>query len=121
VFVEYTPQTRIEGDIQRLSADFPVTELWQVLSGAQAGRRDAREVTVFDSVGFAMEDFSALRFMQAAAAELQMGEQLNLIPQLADPKDLFGMLVRPPLGTKRGEPCHTGPVSFPDQRFRQFQ
>ena len=37
VFCEYEPQTRIEGDIQQLAPDFPVTELWRVLTGSQAG------------------------------------------------------------------------------------
>lgn len=33
IFVEYTPQTRVEGDIQQLEEDHPVTELWEVLGG----------------------------------------------------------------------------------------
>ena len=92
VFVEYAPQTRIEGDIQQLPAGFAVTELWQVLAGHQPGRTHAAQVTVFDSVGFALEDFSALRYMRDAAVELGMGERMALIPPLADPKDLFGAL-----------------------------
>ena len=92
VFVEYAPQTRIEGDIQRLPADFGVTELWEVLTGKAPGRTHAAQVTVFDSVGFALEDFSALRFMHAAATKLALGERLALIPQLDDPKNLWGLL-----------------------------
>ncbi len=92
VFVEYAPQTRLEGDIQHLPAGFAVTELWQVLAGHQPGRTHAAQVTVFDSVGFALEDFSALRYMRDAAVELGMGERMALIPPLADPKDLFGAL-----------------------------
>jgi ornithine cyclodeaminase len=92
VFVEYEPQTRIEGDIQQLPADFAVTELWQVLAGRQPGRRDAAQVTVFDSVGFALEDYSALCFMRDAAAELGLGETLDLVARTGDPKDLFGVL-----------------------------
>lgn len=92
VFVEYPPQTRVEGDIQQMPADFAVTELWQVLAGTQAGRTRADEITVFDSVGFALEDFSALRFLRAAAAELGLGETLTLIPDMADPRNLFGCL-----------------------------
>ena len=94
VFVEYEPQTRLEGDIQNLPADFAVTELWRVLGAQAAGRTSARQVTVFDSVGFALEDYSALRFMRDAARELGLGQWLSLIPELADPKDLFS-LVRP--------------------------
>ena len=92
VFVEYAPQTRIEGDIQQLPADFAVTELWEVLAGQHAGRAGDAAVTVFDSVGFALEDFSALRFLRDAAAELGMGQPMELIPELSDPKDLFAVL-----------------------------
>ncbi len=94
VFVEYEPQTRIEGDLQQLPADFAVTELWRVLSGTALGRSSDAQITVFDSVGFAMEDYSALCFMRDAARELGLGQRLALIPDLADPKDLYS-LVRP--------------------------
>ena len=98
VFVEYAPQTRIEGDIQQLPADFVVTELWEVLAGQHGGRASDTAVTVFDSVGFALEDFSALRFLLDAAAELDMGQPIELIPELSDPKNLFGLLrTRSPL------------------------
>lgn len=93
VFVEYEPQTRIEGDLQQMPADFAVTELWRVLAGEAPGRRSATQVTVFDSVGFALEDFSALRLVAELAAELKLGETLDLMPSLADPRDLYGHLM----------------------------
>jgi ornithine cyclodeaminase len=93
VFVEYEPQSRIEGDVQQMAPDFPVTELWRVLAAQASGRADAGEVTVFDSVGFALEDFAALRLVQALAGELGLGTDVDMIPTLADPKDLFGELV----------------------------
>ncbi|MDP2418378.1 MAG: ornithine cyclodeaminase [Hydrogenophaga sp.] len=92
VFVEYEPQSRVEGEIQHKPADFAVNELWRVLRGERAGRDSAEQVTVFDSVGFALEDFSALRFMMDSAVRLGMGERMALIPQLSDPKNLFGSL-----------------------------
>ena len=92
VFVEFEPQTRIEGDIQQMPADFAVTEFWQVLSGAKPGRTSPAQVTVFDSVGFALEDYSALTFVRDAAAELGIGDIVELVPQSADPKNLFGVL-----------------------------
>ena len=92
VFVEYEPQTRVEGDIQQMPADFPVTELWRVLAGEVAGRRAAAAVTAFDSVGFALEDFSALRYMRDLAQELGIDASIPLIPQLPDPKNLFGYI-----------------------------
>ena len=94
VFVEFEPQTRVEGDLQQMAPDFAVTELWQVLSGKQAGRDSAAQITMFDSVGFAMEDFSALRYVHAMAQSLSLGKTIPLIPQLADPKNLY-QLVRP--------------------------
>ena len=95
VFVEYEPQTRIEGDLQQMPSDFPVTEFWRVLAGAASGRTSATQVTVFDSVGFALEDFSALRVLRALAAELGLGRPVDLVPALDDPKDLFGALQLP--------------------------
>ena len=92
VFVEYEPQTRIEGDLQHLPADFAVTELWQVLGGQASGRTHAQEITLFDSVGFALQDYSALRFMRDAAQELGLGQAVSLIPELVNPKDLFVLL-----------------------------
>jgi len=92
VIVEYEPQTRIEGDIQQLPADFAVTELWRVLSGLAPGREHAEQVTVFDSVGFALEDYSALRYVHGLALERGIGEDVALIPPGANPKDLFGRL-----------------------------
>lgn len=94
VFVEYEPQTRIEGDLQQMPADFPVTELWRVLTGQAPGRQQTSDITVFDSVGFALEDYSALRYLAAQAAQLDLGHPLALIPALANPRDLFS-LVKP--------------------------
>jgi ornithine cyclodeaminase len=92
VFVEYEPQTRSEGDLQQMPADFAVTELWQVLAGHVKGRGNAHEVTLFDSVGFALEDYSALCFLLDAARELGIGDTIQLVPQMNDPKDLFATL-----------------------------
>ena len=89
VFVEYEPQTRIEGDIQQLPADFPVVDLCRVLAGQAEGRQRADQVTVFDSVGFALEDFSTLRLVAERAEALGLGETIELVPSADDPKDLF--------------------------------
>ncbi|MBP9950406.1 MAG: ornithine cyclodeaminase [Cypionkella sp.] len=94
IFVEYPEQTRIEGEIQQLAPDHPVTELWQVINGEATGRRDAREITLFDSVGFAVEDFSALRYVRSKLAQTGFCVQLDMIADPDDPRDLFGMLLR---------------------------
>lgn len=92
VVVEFTPQTRIEGEIQQMPADFPVTELWQVLTGGAVGRSSAEEVTVFDSVGFAISDFSALRCARDATAGTDLQSALDLVADPDDPKDLFSLV-----------------------------
>lgn len=94
IFVEYPEQTRIEGEIQQLDADHPVIELWQVINGQAKGRTDAREITLFDSVGFAVEDFSALRYVRGKLAETGLFTQLDMIADPDDPRDLFGMILR---------------------------
>ncbi len=92
VFVEFTAQTRIEGEIQQMDPNFPVTEIWQVLAGQAVGRRDDRQITVFDSVGFAIEDFSALRFLQDAVDGTSFYTDIDLVADPDDPKDLFGLV-----------------------------
>jgi len=94
VVVEFEPQCRIEGEIQQLPADFPVTELCAVLSGQAPGRAAEADVTIFDSVGFALTDFSALRYLYRLNREQHAeAADIDLVPDLEDPKDLFGGLV----------------------------
>ena len=94
MFVEYPEQTRIEGELQQMPEDHPFTELWQVVSGSAPGRRDAQQVTLFDSVGFAIEDFSALRFVRDRIRGTEYYTDLDLLADPDDPRDLFGMLMR---------------------------
>ncbi|MFX7804542.1 hypothetical protein ABTK17_20010, partial [Acinetobacter baumannii] len=51
------------------------------------------DVTIFDSVGFALEDFSVLRYLWRLNREVGgTREQIDLLPDPEDPKDLFGSL-----------------------------
>ena len=94
IFVEYPPQTRIEGEIQQLAADHAVTELWKVITGQITGRNSRDQITLFDSVGFAIEDLSALRFIKQQLATHPCYEDLDMIADPDDPRDLFGMVMR---------------------------
>jgi len=94
IFVEYPEQTRIEGEIQQLDPDHPVTEMWQVLAGEAPGRTSAGQITLFDSVGFAIEDFSALRYIRDHIGGTDYFMNLDLLADPDDPRDLFGMLMR---------------------------
>ncbi|WP_339642298.1 ornithine cyclodeaminase [Jannaschia helgolandensis] len=94
IFVEYPPQTRIEGEIQQLDDDHPVTELWRVIAGKATGRTSRDQITLFDSVGFATEDFSALCHIHDAARRTGYYVDLDMLADPDDPRDLFGMLAR---------------------------
>ncbi|WP_050604333.1 ornithine cyclodeaminase [Ruegeria sp. 6PALISEP08] len=94
VFVEYPPQTRVEGEIQQMPEDFGVTEMWEVITGAKQGRTSDRQITLFDGVGFAIEDFSALRFIRDRVKDTKFYQDLDMLADPDDPRDLFGMLLR---------------------------
>ena len=94
IFVEYPPQTRIEGEIQQLAPDHPVVELWEVIARRASGRRAEHAITLFDSVGFAIEDFSALRYVREKLRETGLYAELDLLADPDEPRDLFGMLLR---------------------------
>jgi ornithine cyclodeaminase len=52
---------------------------------------------VFDSVGFAIEDFSTLRYIRDQLGKPGMSgmcENLDMIADPDDPRDLYGMVVR---------------------------
>ncbi|WP_118185462.1 ornithine cyclodeaminase [Paraburkholderia phosphatilytica] len=112
VFVEYEPQTRIEGDIQQMPEDFPVIELWRVLQGEAIGRENAAQVTVFDSVGFALEDYSALRHLYALAQEHDAGVDISLIPPATDPKNLFALVGESSTHRTGAAPVHANFPAF---------
>jgi ornithine cyclodeaminase len=94
IFVEYPEQTWIEGEIQQLERGHPITELWQVITGQEKGRRSDKQITLFDSVGFAIEDFSALRYIHGAIQGTEFFTYLDMLADPDDPRDLFGMLQR---------------------------
>ena len=97
VVVEFESQSRIDGEIQQMESDFPVAEFTDVLAGRRPGRVSEREVTIFDSVGFALEDFSSLRYLRRIHQEsLGLQQQVDLVPDLENPKDLFGLLASKP-------------------------
>lgn len=91
VAVEYEPQSRMEGEIQQMPPAYPVVEIADIIAGHRPGRQSAAELTVFDSVGFALEDFSALRYLwELVREQREWRRSIDLVPELEDPKDLFG-------------------------------
>jgi ornithine cyclodeaminase len=66
--------------------------MWKVINGQAIGRRDTGQITLFDSVGFAIEDFSALRYIRSKLTGTGLYQDLDMIADPDDPRDLFGML-----------------------------
>lgn len=91
IFVEYEPQTRIEGDIQQLSADLPVIEMHRVIKGESPGRIQEQQLTIFDGVGFAIEDYSALRYVFDLINKQESCQQIALLANPQNPKNLYGL------------------------------
>lgn len=92
VVVEYKPQSLTEGEMQQASSDLVYAELWELVCKDKTGRENEQEITLFDSVGFALEDYSILRVVYELATSYRLGTELPLIPKLKDPKNLFGYL-----------------------------
>lgn len=96
IVVEFMEQSRCDGEIQQLMPDALAIhlqgELWEYVTGRKKGRVHADDITIFDSVGFALEDYSALRLVHDLSERYQLGLSLPLVPELSDPKDLIGLL-----------------------------
>lgn len=92
VVVEYKPQSVVEGEVQQCDAHLIYAELWELVCKNKPGRLNNQEITLFDAVGFALEDYSILRVVYDLAKECQLGTELTLIPELTDPKNLFGLV-----------------------------
>lgn len=93
IAVEYMEQSQVEGEIQRFSQtearELVYAELHELVNGSKKGRENDQEITLFDCVGIALEDYSALRLTYELAQKYNIGEERNLTPVLKDPKDLI--------------------------------
>jgi ornithine cyclodeaminase len=97
IVVEFEPQARIEGEIQQVGGEVQVSELAAVLLHDRPGRLSDDEITIFDSVGFALSDFSSLRYLRQLNARYpEGGQRIDLIPDMEDPKDLFACMANRP-------------------------
>lgn len=96
VIVEYLDQAVAEGEIQRLgeakAREIVFAELTELVNGAKMGRATDDEITLFDSVGIGLEDYSVLRLCYELAEKYGIGEEMGLIPPITDPKDLMSVL-----------------------------
>jgi ornithine cyclodeaminase len=90
IVVEFYEQTKLEGEIQNLKGDTACDEMWEIVQDKKPGRTKDDRIIVFDSVGFALADFSMLRMMHARG----IGKEANILPELQNPKDLFSLFTK---------------------------
>lgn len=94
IFVEYLEQAKGEGEIQYL--EYPESQVFaeinELIKKRKAGRESENEITLFDSVGIALEDYSVLRLAYELADKYYIGEDEMIIPLLADPKNLISAI-----------------------------
>ena len=88
IVLEYYPQTKIEGEIQNLEEEPEYTELWELIQNKKPGREEKDNIIVFDSVGFALADFSIMKL----AYEKGLGTEIDFLPDPNHPKDLYGWM-----------------------------
>jgi ornithine cyclodeaminase len=97
IVVEYFDQAFIEGEIQRLSKKearkLVYAEMHELVTGKKKGRKDCSQVTIFDSVGIALEDYSALRLTYELSKKYKIGGEENFTPVIDDPKNLIKILI----------------------------
>jgi len=97
IVVEYFDQSFIEGEIQRLNKKeaekLVYAEMYELVAGKKHGRKDDSQITIFDSVGIALEDYAALRLTYELSERYKIGEDRNFTPVVNDPKNLMGMLI----------------------------
>lgn len=97
IVVEYFDQAVLEGEIQwygREAAKKQVyAELHELVTGKKKARRNKFDITLFDSVGIGLEDYSVLRLTYELSQKYSIGEEMRLIPGLENPKDLISLLI----------------------------
>lgn len=96
IVVDYFEQACDEGEIQQYRKEeakkLVYGQLHELVKGEKKGRVNESEITLFDSVGIALEDYSALRLVYELSQKYNIGEELNMTPEIGKPKDLFGIL-----------------------------
>jgi len=92
IVCEFLDQCKIEGEIQQMPADFTCPEIYEVIRGEKQINVETHGTVIFDSVGFALEDYSVLRLVYQLASELNIGKEMYLIPEIEDVKNLYSLV-----------------------------
>lgn len=100
-------------------AAFPPCRALPLLRSAAGNRRSgAKKITLFFSLGFAIEDFAALRYIHAKLAETGFFTRFAMIADPDDPRGLFGTLLPAGGANLFGAPATSLQGSSPPQCIR---
>ncbi len=83
VIVDFQDQAVYEGESQQIFEGKIYADLSEIITGQKKGREHEDEITIFDSVGFAMEDLQVYRLIYDLAIKENIGNRVNIssIPQ----------------------------------------
>jgi len=91
---DFCAQAIVEGECQQLNQDEIGPELGEVLNSPSQYRHQSSNLTVFDSTGFALEDFVALEYALEVATEIGVGSPLQMECGQGDPHNPYEFLIQ---------------------------
>ena len=71
-------QAVYEGESQQIPEDQIYADLSEIVAGIKKGRDNEHEITIFDSVGFAMEDLQVYKLVYEMAIKENLGNMINI-------------------------------------------
>lgn len=92
VVVEYLEQSKIEGEIQQINSYEHCHELHELINKRVTLNVIQDGTLIFDSVGFALEDYSILRYVYKLALKQGVGKEMEFIPNISDVKNLYSLV-----------------------------
>jgi ornithine cyclodeaminase/alanine dehydrogenase-like protein (mu-crystallin family) len=89
VIVDFKDQAVYEGESQQISGDKIYGDLAEIVTRNKIGRIKDDEVTIFDSVGFAMEDLQVYKLVYELAIKEGIGKRVNIASRPKYSKSIY--------------------------------
>ncbi|PWU78894.1 MAG: hypothetical protein DLM72_20230 [Candidatus Nitrosopolaris wilkensis] len=89
VVVDFMDQAVYEGESQQISTDKIFGDLSEIVTNRKVGRINDNEVTIFDSVGFAMEDLQVYKLVFDLAIKERVGKRVNIASRPKFSKNIY--------------------------------
>jgi ornithine cyclodeaminase/alanine dehydrogenase-like protein (mu-crystallin family) len=90
---DFLQQAMLEGECQQLSADMIGPDIAKLVQNGNEYEKYQNQTTVFDSTGWALEDFVMNNLVAKYASELNCGTEVDMTTAAQDCKDPYGFLV----------------------------